>query len=78
MERVPHDVLGAPKGAAAGQLLAETCVVSAAFLDGLRQSGLALARGAAKEALAARRESPAAASTSGQADGVLLNHTYAD
>ena len=62
---------GAPKGAGHGQLLAETCVVSAAFLEGLQQRALEQARAAADEALAARRESSAAASVSGQADGEL-------
>ena len=66
---------GAPKGPGAGQLLAETCVVSAAFLEDLQQKCLELARAAAEEALAARRESQAAASTSGQADGAP-SHFY--
>ena len=62
---------GSGKGAERGRLTAEMCVVSAAFLDSLQQQALAEARSAAEEALAARKASSAAASTSGTANGAV-------
>lgn len=47
-----------------GSLLAETCVASKAFVDGLQEKALAEARSAAKEALKQRKASQAGASTS--------------
>ena len=58
---------GAGKGGERGRLLAETCVVSAGFLETLQQRALEEARAAAEEALQARKASAAAASTSAPA-----------
>ncbi|BDA42327.1 E3 UFM1-protein ligase 1 homolog [Coccomyxa sp. Obi] len=52
------------QGADKGQLLAESCVVSSAFLEELRQCSLANARTAAEEALKQRMSSSASAATS--------------
>ena len=44
-------------------MLAETCIVSTAFVDGLQDRALAEARSAAEEALRERKASQGAAST---------------
>lgn len=65
-------ILGAcvrSKGADKGQLLAESCVVSSEFLDGLRERALAEARSVAEEALKQRTASSASATTSAPQGG---------
>ena len=57
------------QGADKGQLLAESCVVSSAFLEGLKQRSLAQARAAAEEALKQRTISSASAATSNTEPG---------
>ncbi len=51
-----------------GYILAETCVVSKAWLDSLHQKTLAEARAAAEEVLKQRKASKAAAGTPGEGD----------
>lgn len=58
---------GAPRGC----VLAESCIVSAAFLDGIQEKALAEARTAAEEAIKQRKASQTAASTSSEGVPVL-------
>ena len=67
---------GEHAGASRGCVLAETCIASAAFVDGIQEKALAEARTAAEEAIKQRKASQAAARTPSEGDHVLSNMLF--